>query len=62
MQILLPALGWQKSIYKYKHVFASWITFPFGPYLPSLAFALVFVLLWWLIVYAMDRRRIYLKL
>ena len=60
MQVLLPALGWQKSIYK--HVFAGWMTSPFGPYVPSLAFALVFVLLWWLIVYAMDRRHIYLKL
>jgi predicted acyltransferase len=60
MQILLPALGWQKSIYQ--HVFAGWMTSPFGPYVPSLTFALVFVLLWWLIVYAMDRRRIYLKL
>jgi predicted acyltransferase len=38
------------------------MTSPFGPYVPSLTFALVFVLLWWLIVYAMDRRRIYLKL
>jgi len=29
---------------------------------PSLAFAVAFVALWWLIVYSMDRRRIYLKL
>jgi len=28
----------------------------------SLAWALAFVGLWWLIVYAMDRRRWYLKL
>ncbi len=34
----------------------------FGPYVPSLAFAVVFVALWWLIVWAMDRRRVYLKL
>jgi predicted acyltransferase len=34
----------------------------FGPYVPSLAFAAVFVAFWWLVVWAMDRRSIYLKL
>jgi predicted acyltransferase len=59
-QILLPALGWQAPVYQ--HAFAGWMTPAFGPYVPSLAFALAFVALWWLIVYAMDRRRIHLKL
>lgn len=60
MQILLPALGWQEPLYQ--QLFAGWMTPRLGPYLPSLAFAVVFVALWWLIVYALDRRRIYLKL
>ena len=57
MQILLPALGSQKLIHK--HVFAGWITFPFNPYVSSLAFAQVFVVADRL---RDGRRRIYLKL
>ncbi|GAB2590574.1 DUF1624 domain-containing protein [Dyella jejuensis] len=60
MQIVLPALGWQDPLYQ--HLFASWITPLAGPSIASLAWAVAFVALWWLIVYAMDRRRIYLKL
>ncbi|HEY0197407.1 MAG TPA: heparan-alpha-glucosaminide N-acetyltransferase domain-containing protein [Rhodanobacter sp.] len=60
MQILLPATGVQDAFYQ--HAFAGWMTPRFGPYIPSLAFAVAFVAVWWLIVYAMDRRRIYLKL
>ncbi|WP_329742166.1 DUF5009 domain-containing protein [Dyella sp. A6] len=60
MQIVLPGLGWQKPIYR--HLFAGWITPLAGPYVASLAYALVFVALWWLIVYLMDRRHCYLKL
>ena len=59
MQVVLPGLGqagWYRSL------FAGWITPRFGPYLPSLAFAVVFVAFCWLLVWAMDRRRIYLKL
>ncbi|MGC1548885.1 MAG: heparan-alpha-glucosaminide N-acetyltransferase domain-containing protein [Rhodanobacter sp.] len=60
MQIVLPALGWQNPLYQ--HLFANWMTPLVGPFIPSLAFAVVFVAVWWLIVYVMDRRRIYLKL
>jgi predicted acyltransferase len=60
MQILLPALGWQEPLYR--HLFANWMTPRFGAFIPSLAFALVFVAVWWLIIHAMDRRRWYLKL
>jgi predicted acyltransferase len=60
MQILLPALGWQEPLYR--HLFANWMTPLVGPYIPSVAFAVVFVAVWWLIVYVMDRRRCYLKL
>ncbi len=59
MQIALPLLG-QGSWYRV--LFADWMTPRFGLYVPSLAFALVFVTLWWLIVWTMDRRRIHLKL
>jgi predicted acyltransferase len=60
MQILLPGLGIQGPLYQ--HAFASWITPLAGPYVASVAFAIVFVAVWWVIVYAMDRRKIYLKL
>jgi predicted acyltransferase len=60
MQILLPALGWSTPVYR--QLFAGWMTPRFGPWLPSLAFAVAFVMLWWLIVWAMDRRGIHLKL
>lgn len=60
MQILLLGLGVLDPLYR--HVFASWITPLAGPYVASVAFAVAFVALWWVIVYAMDRRKIYLKL
>lgn len=59
MQILLPGLG---QDWLYQHLFAGWMTPRFGPCIPSLAFAVVFVAVWWLIVLALDRRHIYLKL
>lgn len=60
MQIVLPALGWQEPLYR--HLFADPLTPLVGAYVASLAWALAFVGMWWLIVYAMDRRRWYLKL
>ena len=60
MQILLPGLGLQDPIYN--HAFAGWITPWAGPYIASLAFAIVFVAVWWVIVYVLDRRRVYIKL
>nr|WP_199046352.1 heparan-alpha-glucosaminide N-acetyltransferase domain-containing protein [Dyella sp. ASV24] len=60
MQILLSGLHVQSSLYQ--HLFASWITPMAGPYVASLAFAVVFVVVWWVIVYVMDRRKIYVKL
>jgi len=60
MQILLLGLGLQQAIFQ--RGFASWITPLAGPYVASVTFAVVFVAVWWVIVYAMDRRRIYLKL
>lgn len=46
----------------YQHGFAGWMTPRFGPYLPSLAFALAFVALWWGIVRWMDWRGWHLKI
>lgn len=60
MQVLLPALGVQDWIYR--EGFARWIAPWAGPRIASLVFALAFTLLWWLIVLALDRRRVYLKL
>lgn len=60
MQILLPALGLQDPLYQ--HAFASWITPLAGPYVASLAYALAFVAVWWVVVYAMDRKQVYLRL
>lgn len=60
MQIVLPALGWQAPLYR--HLFAEPLTPLAGAYVASLAWALTFVAMWWLIVYLMDRRRWYLKL
>jgi predicted acyltransferase len=60
MQILLPGLGLQEPIYNY--AFAGWIAPVAGPYVASLAFAVVFVAVWWAIVYVLDRRRMYIKL
>ncbi|WP_242108863.1 acyltransferase family protein [Luteimonas aquatica] len=54
MVYLLLAMGWWEPAYRLG--FAQWMTPRWGPYLPSLAFALAFVALWWGIVYGMDRR------
>ncbi|WEN15677.1 heparan-alpha-glucosaminide N-acetyltransferase domain-containing protein [Rhodanobacter sp. AS-Z3] len=59
LQIVLSSLGQDDW---YHTLFADWMTPRFGAYVPSLVFALVFVALWWLIVWAMDRRGWYLKL
>jgi len=59
MVYLLIALGITAPLYR--HAFASWMTPLFGPYVPSAAWGVVFVAVWWLVVRWMDRRRIYLK-
>lgn len=59
MTYLVLAAGWMAPIYGIG--FAGWMAPRFGPYLPSLAFAVAFVALWWCVVWGMDRRRWYLK-
>lgn len=60
MVYVFAALGWWQAIYD--HAFARWMTPLFGPYVPSLAFAVAFVALWWAIVRWLDRRRIHLRI
>lgn len=60
MQIMLPAFGWQQPTYD--RLFAGWLTPLAGPYVTSLAYAVAFVMFWWFVVYALDRRKLYLKL
>ncbi|KAF1712657.1 DUF5009 domain-containing protein [Pseudoxanthomonas kalamensis DSM 18571] len=60
MVYLFAWLGWWGPIYRAG--FADWMTPRFGPYVPSLAFALTFVGVWWIVVRLMDRRGWYLKL
>lgn len=54
MVYVFAGLGWSDPIYRIG--FADWMTPLLGPFVPSLAFALVFVLVWWGIVCWMDRR------
>ena len=59
MVYLLIGAGLMKPLYE--HGFAGWMTPLFGPYVPSVAYGLVFVAFWWLVVLWLDRRRIYVK-
>ena len=60
MVYLVAAPGWWEPIYQ--ALFAGWMTPRFGPYLPSLAFALCFVGFWWVVVRLMDRRGWHVKI
>ncbi|MDH5824593.1 heparan-alpha-glucosaminide N-acetyltransferase domain-containing protein [Luteimonas sp. RD2P54] len=53
MVYLLIAAGWLEPLYR---IGFGWLAPLFGPFLPSLAFAVAFVAVWWAVVYAMDRR------
>ncbi len=45
----------------YQHGFA-WMTPRTGPYVPSLAFAMAVVALWWVVVVVLDRKKIHFKI
>ncbi|TCV97666.1 putative acyltransferase [Luteibacter rhizovicinus] len=60
MQILIPASGLQNRIESFLSTTST--SLQLDPRLFSLAYAIVFVAIWWVIVWAMDRRRIYIKL
>lgn len=59
MLYALVAAGWLQPLYE--RGFAGWMTPRFGPYVPSLAYALCFVAVWWIVVRVLDARRIYFK-
>lgn len=60
MVYAMAALGWWGPLYE--RGFAGWMTPQVGPTPPSLAFALAFVGIWWLVVWLLDRRRIYIRI
>lgn len=60
MEVILSGLGWKAPLYQ--TLFAGWITPLAGPWVASLAWAVSFVFLWWLIVYALDRRGVYFRI
>jgi predicted acyltransferase len=54
MTCLLAKTGWMDAIYR--NGFAAWIAPLAGPYVASLAFAVAFVAVWWLVARWMDGR------
>ncbi|MCH6482870.1 DUF5009 domain-containing protein [Pseudoxanthomonas sp. LH2527] len=60
MTYVLLGLGWMGPLYQ--QGFADWMTPRFGAYVPSLAFALAFVGVWWVLLAILDRRGWYLKI
>lgn len=60
MLYALAAAGWLEPLYR--DGFADWMTPRFGPYVPSLAYALCFVGLWWIVMRVLDARRVYFKI
>ena len=56
--VLLEGFGWMAPLYARGF---GWLEPLVGPYGRSLAFALVFVGVWWVIVRVLDARRIYIK-
>lgn len=59
MLYLLAGLGGLQPLYQ--HGFADWMTPRFGPWVPSLAYALAFVAFWWGVVRWLDARGIHFK-
>ena len=56
---LLIACGWLGPL---QNVVARVLTLSFEPEVASLAWALVFTAFWWLVAWALDRRRLYFKI
>ncbi|MET0808442.1 MAG: heparan-alpha-glucosaminide N-acetyltransferase domain-containing protein [Pseudoxanthomonas sp.] len=59
MVYVLAGMGWWEPLYRLG--FSSWLTPRFGPTLPSLVFALAFVVFWWAVVRCLDRLGWHLK-
>lgn len=56
---VLEGLRWGAPLYRAGF---EWMTPSTGPYVPSLAYAIAFVGVWWLIVAWLDRRKLYFKI
>lgn len=54
MVYVFASLGWWEPIYRVG--FADWMAPRFGPYLPSLLFAITFVAFWWVVMRCMQKR------
>jgi predicted acyltransferase len=59
MVCVLEGLHWGEPLYR---VAFQWMTPIVGPHVPSLAYALAFVGVWWLVVLVLDRRKLYFKI
>ena len=59
MVCVLAALGWLAPLYR--HGF-GWIAALAGPELASLAYAVSFVAVWWVVMRLLDRRHVHLKI
>jgi len=60
MLYALVAAGWLEPLYRVG--FADWMTPRWGPCVPSLAYAVSFVAVWWAVVRVLDARRIHFKI
>ncbi|HEX3141456.1 MAG TPA: DUF5009 domain-containing protein, partial [Rhizobacter sp.] len=59
MVCVLEGLHWSGPLYR---VAFEWMLPITGPYVPSLAYALAFVSVWWGVVAWLDRRKLYFKI
>jgi len=59
MVCVLVGLHWLAPIYR---VGFGWIVPLAGPYVASLAYAIAFVAVWWIVMRALDRRRIHIRI
>lgn len=59
MVCVLEGLHWGGPLYR---VAFEWMVPITGPHVPSLAYALAFVSVWWVVVVWLDRRKLYFKI
>jgi predicted acyltransferase len=57
---VLIGVGLTEPIYTY--AFASWLTPRFGPFVASLAYAVVFTAFWWVLMWLLDRRGVHIRI
>jgi predicted acyltransferase len=59
MTCVLVGLRWKRPLYEQGF---AWMTPLTGPYLPSLAFAVAVVAIWWIVMAVLDRRKVHIKI